>query len=134
MKKYIKSGWYVGEPDVNSLLHEAYRRKAGAKRTRSSCSFDFVYVSKDYENAYRTLTDIANVTCQEFGLEFIGSDIDSVDYSNYPEYADEEVGQFRFDFMSTESYPAEDLIDMIDEKAQRIGYQIIGYDFYTPGE
>lgn len=114
MKRYIKSSLASSEPQV------------------SGCSFDFIYSDRDYADVYADIVDVVESVCNDFGLDLIGTDADSVDYSDYTEYANKDVGQFSFSFAWTDSYPAEDLMRaMSRELGEVAGVEIIGYDFHS---
>lgn len=95
----------------------------------SSLSFDFTY-DITYDDS--AITYILYDVFHDFGLGTLGgADFRSVDYSDYPEYADKLVSQCGFDFIWVEPYPAEDLIDALSKELSDIGVTLIGYDFYS---
>lgn len=99
----------------------------------SGLSFDFIYdTTHDITHDTSAITYILYDVFHDFGSDIQGGpDFRSVDYSDYPEYADKPVGQCGVDFTWVEPYPAEELIDALSEKLSVIGVTLIGYDFYS---
>ena len=95
----------------------------------SGFSFDFTYQG-DYDSGA-----IENVIYDTFedqlGLEVVGIDFHSVDYSNVPEFSDQDISQCGVDFKHTRSYSEGAIIGAIDAGLASLGYELIGYDFYS---
>ena len=93
----------------------------------SQVSFDFIY-PRDY--SYGRVTRIAmDALNQSGGVTAVAADIDSVDYSGYPEYEDENVAQCTVDFVWNGTYDAEIIQSCLEQAFEEMDYQIIGIDF-----
>lgn len=97
---------------------------------RSGYSFDFIHDGNYDEKAIR---EVIEDSFDRMALEFIGMDFESVDYSNYPDYADKHVSQCQVTFDSGEKrdYDGNAITDMIEQRLAQLGHEVIGNDFYS---
>ena len=115
----------VPEETIIDRLQSVLDQQAGPEMT-SQVSFDFIY-PRDY--SYGRVTRIAMDALDQSGVTAIAADIDSVDYSGYPEYEDENVAQCTVDFVWTGTYDSEIIQSSLEEAFEEMDYQIIGFDF-----
>lgn len=97
---------------------------------RSGASIDFAWKDDYDSNAIEKA--IINAF-EDAGAEVTGIDFYSVDYSNYPEYADKETSQVGVDFTwyDNADYNADAIKSSIEEEFASLGYQFLGIDFYS---
>ena len=90
----------------------------------SQLSFDFI---GDID--YVTLCSIVGDALKNQNCIMIGTDLDGIDYSGYPEYADANVKQFGCDYVWKEPYSGNDsaLEAEIRKNLSNYGIEIIGY-------
>lgn len=92
----------------------------------SQCSFDFVW-DDDYD--MNDIKDSVERVIDELGYEVTGIDFYSVDYSSYPEYANDNVSQCSFDFRWSNDYDSKSIESAIESVMTELGYPVIGIDF-----
>nr|DAJ50996.1 MAG TPA: hypothetical protein [Caudoviricetes sp.] len=101
----------------------------GNTPSTSGFSFDFTY-QNDYD--FKAIENVIYSTFEDqLGLEVVGVDFRSVDYSHVPEFADQNVSQCGVDFKHTGSYSEGAITGAIDAGLASLGYELIGYDFYS---
>lgn len=94
----------------------------------SGCSFDFTW-EDDYD-----MQEIESAVVRAFesqGLDVIGTDFYSVDYSMYPGYDDYNISQCGVDFTWTDDYDSSALQEAIESEMAALGHEVIGMDFYS---
>ena len=99
-----------------------------SKMMKSQCSFDFI---NDGNYNTRGIEKAVDRACEDCGVTLIAIDFRSVDYSMYPEYKDEIVGQCGFDFEwdSRYGYSAKDMRIALEDYVGKEGADIIGIDW-----
>lgn len=157
IEKALKAGTNYG--DVNDYLNELYNKgrindeelselvdytnqafvgrsetaiqgaTAADGRITSGFSFDFVW-DADYD-AQEIESAIFKVFEDEFNLEVKGIDFHSVNYADINAYAGMNVSQCGVNFLHDGDYPADDITTALDEELTSLGYELIGYDFYS---
>lgn len=95
----------------------------------SAVSMDYIGEPSVY--GLRNIEDAIEKVFNNFGYECLGVDFTEVDYSGYPEYADEQVGQVGADFRWSESYPESELRQALEDAIYEVGYLVIGTSFYS---
>ena len=91
-------------------------------------SFDFIHDGQYDEQAIENALSNA---FQQLGLELIGIDFRSVDYSMYPEYDGCIVSQCGADFSWVGDYDQNEVSNVIESTMAGLGYEVAGTDFYT---
>lgn len=95
----------------------------------SGFSFDFTY-QNDYD--FKAVENVIHSTFEDqLGLQVVGVDFHSVDYSCVPEFADQNVSQCGVDFKHRGRYSEGAITGAIDAGLASLGYELIGYDFYS---
>lgn len=98
----------------------------------SGFKFDFIVMYNYSDNAWDTIKDIVETVFNANSCEVTGFDIDSVDYSDVPEYKEFEIAQAGVDFTWTAEYDSNAIEQQIRNAMQDAGYQVIGNpDFYS---
>lgn len=115
----------IPEETIIDRLQSLVDQQAGPEMM-SQVSFDFIY-PRDY--SYGRVTRIAMDVLNQSGVTAVAADVDSVDYSGYPEYEDENVAQCTVDFKWTGTYHPEIIQSSLEEAFEEMDYQIIGFDF-----
>lgn len=113
-----------GDTDMKRIIRA--ESKLGQRHV-SCLSVDFAwdddYDVNEVENCIEGSIDAA-------GHECTGIDIHSVDYSDYPEYADTNVSQVTADFSwYGEDYDSDELAQSIDEALYEIGLEPLAISF-----
>lgn len=113
---------------INQML-EDYDSIESSSAVTSGFSFDFIWTGKTYDDKEirDTIEDIFDRLC----LSVLSVDFENVDYSMYPEYADKNVSQCHVDFEWSDNYADTEIAEMTEERLRRLGYDVIGTDFYT---
>lgn len=121
--------WYKRYQELENDLAGYGMSITGSTQAASGFSFDFVW-DVDY-NAQDIQAAIFKVFEDEFNLEVKGIDFRSVDYEDIKEYAGMNVSQCGVDFVHYGDYPADDITTVLDEELTSLGYELIGFDFYS---
>lgn len=94
----------------------------------SQLSFDFIHYGNYVESK---IEDAVYDALAASGCKFEASSFESVDYSNSPEFRDEDISQMSVDFTwdKYEGYDSESIMREIESRMWDLGYEVIGYDF-----
>lgn len=95
----------------------------------SQCSFDFINVENPEDTRTQRMSRNIEHAFRDAGVEPIGIDFRSVDYSMYKEYADKVVGQCSVDFEWSGSYSEEAIEEELASELDWMGYELIGISF-----
>lgn len=95
----------------------------------STVSFDFIH-DGDYDE--HGIIDAVMDILRSYGTNPLGGSIEEVDYSSYPEYADEMVSQCNVDFEWGDDYDADAIEDEIGIALMPL--EVIGVQFNAVGE
>lgn len=103
---------------------------AGPEVMKSGASIDFAWV--DNYDPHEIEIVITNAF-EDAGADVTAIDFYSVDYSQYPEYADKETSQVGVDFIwqPDGDYNADHITQEIEEGFTRLGLEFLGIDFYS---
>lgn len=127
--KDAKRGRYFrSRRDTIDQMLEDYDEVECASAVVSGFSFDFVH-DGDYDE--KAIEDVIENVFDGLGLSVLGVSFEHVDYSDYPEYDDENVSQCQVNFDWETDYPQETITKMIEQRISELGYEVIGSDFYT---
>ena len=100
-------------------------------------AFDFICdceTADEWNTLEREIENAVYKCCCKYGCEFLGIDFDSVDYSDYPEFADERVTQCQFDFGWVDPYAYEELSDDIEFAINSLYCDFIGGVEFESGD
>ena len=97
---------------------------------KSGASIDFAWI--DSYDPHEIEIVITNAF-EDAGADVTAIDFYSVDYSQYPEYADKETSQVGVDFIwqPDGDYNADHIIKEIEEGFTGLGLEFLGIDFYS---
>ena len=115
--------------DSSTEVKRSTKVKA-SKVIRSGASIDFAW-KDDYDS--NAIEEAIINAFEDGGAEVTGMDFYSVDYSQYPEYADKRTSQVGVDFTwyDNADYNADSITSSIEEDLTSLGYQFLGIDFYS---
>lgn len=116
------------------IADEAYGKRINSSSNvsnvnTSTVSFDFVN-DGDY-NGHAIIDAVMDIL-RSYGVNPLGGSFEEVDYSGYPEYADEIVSQCNVDFEWEDDYDADGIQNEIE--VSLIPYEVIGVQFNAVGE
>ena len=103
--------------------------RANSVQNTSQLSFDFQYDGNYNEQEIESL--IYDVLEHNMNLEILGIDFHSVDYEDIREFDGQDISQCTVDFRWLNDYPEESIVNSIDKGLASLGYNLIGYDFYS---
>lgn len=115
--------WVKGEPITSAT--EIGNHLSGFK-------FDFIVVYNYSDSIWDIIENIVETVFNDNGCEVTGFDMDSVDYSDIPEYKEFDVIQAGVDFTWIEEYDSYAIEQQLRTAMKNAGYQVIGNpDFYS---
>lgn len=114
--------------DVNCSSTTVMNSTAADANT-STVSFDFIH-DGDYDE--HGIIDAVMDILRSYGTNPLGGSIEEVDYSDYPEYANEMVSQCNVDFEWEDDYDADAIEDEIGIALMPL--EVIGVQFNAVGE
>jgi hypothetical protein len=130
------AGWRFGDSkfdDVSEEIEEALKNSnkeinsatdTNSELHTSTVSFDFVH-DGDYDS--HGIIDAVMDILRSYGTNPLGGSFEEVDYSGYPEYANEIVSQCNVDFEWEDDYDADAIEDEIG--LSLLPYEVIGLEF-----
>ena len=120
------------EDNNKRIAEEAYSKKVNSATDTNSelhtstVSFDFVH-DGDYDS--HGIIDAVMDILRSYGTNPLGGSFEEVDYSGYPEYANEIVSQCNVDFEWEDDYDADAIEDEIG--IALLPYEVIGLQFHS---
>lgn len=88
-------------------------------------SFDFGY-DVDYDES--AVREAAETALRYY--DTLGTDFESVDYSQYEEYNNMSTSQCNTDFSYSGDYNSDAIEDRLFSEMNKLGYEVLGVDFF----